>query len=202
MSTDDTSATAAAGPALSEGLGPNAPKLTSEQVCNIGFAVLRAHNDDRLWRALTYDSGPYDLTTPNLALQELGAAFYAAGYASGGAQAVDKANSYIVDNARLAEEVDRLRESLVREEAQYPDMQRDAERYRWLRLQDWDTSPLAVVANPRAAIKLGHDAPSRDRLDAMIDAHVAEVQGFLNHTLDGLALRPNARLSGAGTASA
>lgn len=66
---------------LSEGLGPNAPKLTSEQVCNIGFAVLRAHNDDRLWRALTYDSGPYDLTTPNLALQELGAAFYAAGYA-------------------------------------------------------------------------------------------------------------------------
>ncbi len=67
---------------LNEGLGPNAPKLTFEQVCNIGFAVLRAHNDDRLWRALTYDSGPYDLTTPNLALQELGAAFYAAGYAA------------------------------------------------------------------------------------------------------------------------
>ena len=65
----------------SEVLGHNAPKLTSEQVCHIGFAVLRAHNDDRLWRALTYDSGPYDLTTPNLALQELGAAFYAAGYA-------------------------------------------------------------------------------------------------------------------------
>ena len=115
---------------------------------------------------------------------------------------VDKCNSYIADNARLAEEVDRLREELTREEAQYKDMQRDAERYRWLRLQDWDTSPLAVVANPRAAIKLGHDAPSRDRLDAMIDAHVAEVQGFLNHTLDGLALGPNARLSGAGTASA
>lgn len=104
---------------------------------------------------------------------------------------VDKCNSYIADNARLAEEVDRLREELTREEAQYKDMQRDAERYRWLRLQDWDTSPLAVVANPRAAIKLGHDAPSRDRLDAMIDAHVAEVQGFLNHTLDGLALGPN-----------
>lgn len=106
---------------------------------------------------------------------------------------VDKCNSYIADNARLAEEVDRLREELTREEAQYKDMQRDAERYRWLRLQDWDTSPLAVVANPRAAIKLGHDAPSRDRLDAMIDAHVAEVQGFLNHTLDGLALGPNVR---------
>jgi len=63
-------------------IGLTAPTLTNEQVCNIGFAVLRAHNDDRLWRALTYDSGPYDLTTPNLALQELGAAFYAAGAAS------------------------------------------------------------------------------------------------------------------------
>ena len=66
---------------LSDQLGPNVPKLTCEQVCNIGFAVLRSHNDARLWRALTYDSGPYDLTTPNLALQDLGAAFYAAGYA-------------------------------------------------------------------------------------------------------------------------
>jgi len=60
-------------------LTKSASTLTSEQVCNIGFAVLRAHNDDRLWRALTYDSGPYDLTTPNMALQQLGAAFFAAG---------------------------------------------------------------------------------------------------------------------------
>ena len=64
-----------------QSVGPLAPKVTAEQVCHIGFAVLRAHNDDRLWRALTYDSGPYDLTTPNLALQDLCAAFYAAGYA-------------------------------------------------------------------------------------------------------------------------
>ena len=63
-------------------IGLTAPTLTNEQVCNIGFAVLRAHNDDRLWRAMTYDSGPYDLTTPNLALRELGQAFYAAGAAS------------------------------------------------------------------------------------------------------------------------
>jgi len=103
------------------GLGPNAPTLTSEQVCHIGFAVLRACNDDRLWRALTYDSGPYDLTTPNLALQELGTAFYAAGYAAGGAQAVDKCNSYIVDNARLAEQVESLRAEVAqaRETAEY-----------------------------------------------------------------------------------
>ena len=112
-----------------------------------------------------------------------------------GAAVVDKCNGYIVDNARLAEEVDRLREALTRGEAQYPDMQRDAERYRWLRLQDWDTSRLAVVANPRAALKLGHDAPSRDRLDAMIDVHLAEVQGFLDHTLDGLDLGPNVPMS-------
>ena len=73
--------TEAAAGSPEQSIGPIPPKLTSEQLCNIGFAVLRAHNDDRLWRALTYDSGPYDLTTPNLALQELGAAFYAAGYA-------------------------------------------------------------------------------------------------------------------------
>ena len=66
-----------------QNIGPAPPKLTSEQVCNIGFAVLRSHNDDRLWRALTYDSGPYDLTTPNIALRDLGQAFYAAGCAAG-----------------------------------------------------------------------------------------------------------------------
>lgn len=64
-----------------QSVGLPAPQLTTKQLCSIGFAVLRAHNDDRLWRALTYDSGPYDLTTPNLALRDLGQAFYAAGCA-------------------------------------------------------------------------------------------------------------------------
>ena len=63
-------------------------------------------------------------------------------------------------------------------------LQRDAERYRWLRLQDWDTCPLAVVANPKEAIKLGHDAPSRERLDAMIDAPLAEVRATVNSALE------------------
>ena len=67
-------------------------------------------------------------------------------------------------------------------------LQRDAERYRWLRLQDWDTCPLAVVANPKDAIKLGHDAPSLERLDAMIDTHVAEIQFYLNHALAEMAV--------------
>ncbi len=104
-----------------QGIGPAAPALTSEQVCNIGFAVLRRYDDDKLWRALTYETGPYDLTMANRPLQELGAAFYAAGYAAGGAQAVDKANSYIVDNARLAEQVESLRAEVAqaRQTAEY-----------------------------------------------------------------------------------
>lgn len=46
----------------------------------------------------------------------------------------------------------------------------DAERYRWLRAQHWDSGQLAVVRNPNRAVKLGHDCPSLDRLDAAIDA--------------------------------
>ena len=169
---------------LSEGLGHNARKLASQlqnAAYNCGYE----------------DAHPANATTRQAKADEKCREVLASLYAeiarlqAAGAAVVDKCNSYIVDNARLAEEVDRLRESLTREEAQSLDMQRDAGRYRWLRLQDWDASPLAVVANPRAALKLGHDAPSRDRLDAMIDAHVAEVQGFLNHTLDGLDLGPN-----------
>jgi hypothetical protein len=46
----------------------------------------------------------------------------------------------------------------------------DAERYRWLRQQYWNNAPLCVVAQPKQAVKLGHDCPSLDRLDAAIDA--------------------------------
>jgi hypothetical protein len=46
---------------------------------------------------------------------------------------------------------------------------KDAERYRWLRVQNWSCSPLAVVTKPIEAIKLGYDCPSRGRLDALID---------------------------------
>jgi len=53
-----------------------------------------------------------------------------------------------------------------------PDEQ-DAERYRWLRSQHWNTGLLAVVADPKAAIKLGYDCPSLDRLDEAIDAAIA-----------------------------
>ena len=46
----------------------------------------------------------------------------------------------------------------------------DAERYRWIRAQHWSGGPLAVVANPKYAVKLGYGCPSLDRLDAAIDA--------------------------------
>lgn len=62
----------------------------------------------------------------------------------------------------------------------FPDMVRrcdklrkDAERYRWLRAMHWHDSPLAVVCNPKEAIKPGHDCPSGERLDAAIDAAMA-----------------------------
>lgn len=45
----------------------------------------------------------------------------------------------------------------------------DAARYRWLRSQHWSAGPLAVVANPREAVKLGRYCPSDDQLDALID---------------------------------
>jgi hypothetical protein len=46
----------------------------------------------------------------------------------------------------------------------------DAKRYRWLRGQNWNDSLLAVVADPKDAVKLGQDCPSLERLDEQIDA--------------------------------
>ena len=48
-----------------------------------------------------------------------------------------------------------------------------AECYRWLREQTWDTGLLAVVANPKAAIKLGHYAPSHELLDDAVRTAMA-----------------------------
>jgi len=53
---------------------------------------------------------------------------------------------------------------------------KDAERYRWLRLQSWFCSPLAVVTKPIEAIKLGYDCPSHGRLDALIDDSMREMK--------------------------
>lgn len=59
----------------------------------------------------------------------------------------------------------------IDEQAQiYSDVQRDAERYRWLRKQHWNEGILCVVAQPKKSVKLGCDCPSLDRLDCFIDA--------------------------------
>lgn len=52
----------------------------------------------------------------------------------------------------------------------YAGTKRDAERYRWLRERSWSSDELCVVASPKQAVKLGHDCPSRNRLDEAIDA--------------------------------
>jgi len=58
---------------------------------------------------------------------------------------------------------------------------KDAARYRWLREQQWNEAPMCVVLQPRQAVKLGHDCPSLDRLDAFIDAAMAAAPGGEEH---------------------
>lgn len=41
---------------------PADERLTDERIEKAVFAVLRECNSDRLWKALTYDSGPYEIT--------------------------------------------------------------------------------------------------------------------------------------------
>lgn len=56
----------------------------------------------------------------------------------------------------------------------------DAERYRWLREQQWNEADMAVVCHPKKSVKLGFDCPSGQRLDDAIDAallaHAQEAQ--------------------------
>ena len=93
--TEPTFTTATEAPAVAGRLdqpvrpGAEAHKLTDRQIADMAFAVLREHNDNRLWRALTYDSGPYDVTTPTLALCHLARVFFAAGVAAALAGCMD-----------------------------------------------------------------------------------------------------------------
>ena len=79
--------------AVEEGRNMNCDNCT-ENTAQVGSGEtatkrLREHNDNRLWRALTYDSGPYDVTTPTLALCHLARVFFAAGVAAALAGCVD-----------------------------------------------------------------------------------------------------------------
>jgi hypothetical protein len=114
-----------------QSVGPPAPELTAEQVCNIGFAVLRAYDDDKLWRALTYETGPYDLTMANRPLQQLGAAFYAAGYAAAPKTTMKveiSAGPELLMRAMAAEtEAALLRAALDQKHAEYLDLKQCGE---------------------------------------------------------------------------
>lgn len=68
-----------------------------------------------------------------------------------------------------AEEAAELRRNLRDARAERDVLRRDAERYRWLRAQHWNTSPLCVVAEPKDAVKLGHCCPSGEYLDIAVD---------------------------------
>lgn len=53
-------------------------------------------------------------------------------------------------------------------------LRKDADRYRWLRGQHWNESEMAVVCQPKKAVRLGFDCPSEGRLDCTIDAAMGE----------------------------
>ena len=58
---------------------------------------------------------------------------------------------------------------------------KDAARYRWLRMQDWFSGSLCVLRGPKKVLTsgaaLGADCPSRERLDAAIDAAMGSANG-------------------------
>jgi hypothetical protein len=60
--------------AAPRGQAEDAQRLADEQLADALFAVLRRHNDNRAWRALTYESGPYDVTCASRLLIDLGRA--------------------------------------------------------------------------------------------------------------------------------
>jgi len=51
-----------------------------------------------------------------------------------------------------------------------------ARRYAFIRDQHWNEARLCVVVNPKESVRLGHDCPSGERLDAEIDAALTQNQ--------------------------
>lgn len=49
-------------------------------------------------------------------------------------------------------------------------LRKDAERYRWLRAQHWDSSAICCVVDPKLCTKLGSYCPSLELLDQAVDA--------------------------------
>ncbi|CAG4900440.1 hypothetical protein [Paraburkholderia saeva] len=56
------------------------------------------------------------------------------------------------------------------------ELQRDAERYRWLREQHWNDADMFVVTGSNTRVHLGTYCPSLDLLDIAIDAALQSSQ--------------------------
>jgi len=80
------------------------------------------------------------------------------------------------ERAIAAAELALLKSKLLQTERELAEVRKDAGRYRFLRGCDWFSSPLCVLSEPKKAVDtslmLGADCPSRDRLDAAIDAAI------------------------------
>lgn len=70
-----------------------------------------------------------------------------------------------------AEYIDELEETIK-------DLQLAAARYNFLREQQWNTSPIAVVKYPKDNVKLGSDCPSMERLDEIIDVYMKREKDY------------------------
>ena len=76
----------------------------------------------------------------------------------------------IGDTQLMLREIKLSRVEMKSLKAECEGLREDADRYRWLRAQNWNQSEMAVVCQPKGAIKLGYDCPFGERLDAAIDA--------------------------------
>lgn len=66
-------------------------------------------------------------------------------------------------------EIQRYRDQEKVLKAENESLRKDAERYRWLRAQHWNSSVMSVVFDPKHSVKLGADCPSDPRLDVAVD---------------------------------
>mgnify|MGYP003517323134 CR=1 FL=1 len=79
------------------------------------------------------------------------------------------------DGISCRDESIRLQDTeIARLRAENERLKADAARYAWLRRQHWSDASMCVVMKPRSAVRLGHECPSVDRLDAAIDAAMAQ----------------------------